>query len=263
MDRIKKCYVQPQMGDGGLCIGACALAFNQESSRIYGNELSIKKLTSMYLGPEASYRDSSPDEFAGEFCNQLITYAKATSALAESLKKNNVIGLINGRMEFGPRALCNRSIIVPTSDKTINHWLNKRMNRTEFMPFAPVLRKEIAPHCIKNFDEEDSTLNFMTSTVDCTDEFPTYNPAVVHIDKTARPQIVTEDSNNFIWNVLLKWEEISEEYSLVNTSFNVHEEPIICDIDEGIVSLRQDIIDQLWIVEKDQVRIFSKKSLQL
>ena len=164
-------------------------------------------------------------------------------------------------MEFGPRALCNRSIIAPTSDKTINDWLNKRLSRTEFMPFAPVLRKEIAESCIKDFDNEDVTLNFMTSTVDCTDEFQENNPAVVHIDKTARPQTVTEDSNNFIWNVLCEWEKISGESSLVNTSFNVHEEPIICDIDEGIVSLRRGVINQLWVVEDDVVCVYSKQKI--
>ena len=54
-------------------------------------------------------------------------------------------------MEFGPRALCNRSILVSTADKTINNWLNKRMSRTEFMPFAPVMRKEVANKSIKNY----------------------------------------------------------------------------------------------------------------
>ena len=267
MDQINKCYVQPQMGDGGLCVGACALAFNKINSssakaKLSGNvAATVKELTSVCLGPKASYRESGHDDYVKEFTHKSPTYTEAASELAKSLKDKNVIGLINGRMEFGPRALCNRSIIVPTSDKTINDWLNKRMSRTEFMPFAPVLRKEIAESCIKDFDNEDVTLNFMTSTVDCTDEFQANNPAVVHIDKTARPQIVTEDSNNFIWNVLCEWEKISGENSLVNTSFNVHEEPIICDIDEGIVALRGGVIDQLWVVEDDVVCVYSKQKI--
>ena len=267
MDQINKCYVQPQMGDGGLCVGACALAFNKINSssaktKLSGNAAAtIKQLTSVCLGPKASYRESGHDDYVKEFTHKSPTYTEAASELAKSLKDKNVIGLINGRMEFGPRALCNRSIIAPTSDKTINDWLNKRLSRTEFMPFAPVLRKEIAESCIKDFDNEDVTLNFMTSTVDCTDEFQENNPAVVHIDKTARPQTVTEDSNNFIWNVLCEWEKISGESSLVNTSFNVHEEPIICDIDEGIVSLRRGVINQLWVVEDDVVCVYSKQKI--
>ena len=130
------------------------------------------------------------------------------------------------------------------------------------MPFAPVLRKEVADKCIKDFDDKDVTLNFMTATVDCTEEFTENNSAVVHIDKTARPQIVTESSNNFIWKVLCEWEKISDESSLVNTSFNVHEEPIICDIDEGIVSLRNGVIDELWVVTKDNIASYQKKRKQ-
>lgn len=261
MVQIKKCYVQPQMGDGGLCLGACALAFNKMNSLNAQTELTVKQLTSVYLGPRASYRESGEGGYVTKFSHRSLVYTEAASELAKSLRDNNVIGIINGRMEFGPRALGNRSIIAPTSDKKINDWLNKRMSRNEFMPFAPVLRKEIAKNCIKDFDNEDVTLNFMTSTVDCTDEFEVNNPAVVHIDKTARPQIVTEDSNNFIWNVLCEWEKISGENSLINTSFNVHEEPIICDIDEGLVSLKRGVIDQLWVVEDDAVCVYSKHKM--
>ncbi len=100
----------------------------------------------------------------------------------------------------------------------------------------------------------------MTSTIDCTDEFSTLCPAVVHVDQTARPQIVTEDSNNFIWKVLERWESISGEKSLVNTSFNVHEEPIICDVDEGFASLQKGVIDQLWVVGEANATCFTIKS---
>ena len=261
MKQIDKCYIQPQMGDGGLCLGACALAYNKINLSGNQAETTVKQMNSMYLGPEALYRENKSFDYATEFVHKTIAYNDASLELAKSLKDTNVIGLINGRMEFGPRALCNRSIIVPTSDREINKWLNKRMSRNEFMPFAPVIRKEIAERCIKNFDSNDVTLNFMTSTADCTSEFEVKNPAVVHIDKTARPQIVTEESNNFIWNVLREWEQISNEKSLVNTSFNVHEEPIICDVDEGILSLRDGVIDELWVVnDEDNVSVYIKKN---
>ena len=261
MPQIKSCYVQPQMGDGGLCIGACALAFEEMKSKNSQIQTRVKELKTMYLGPKASFRSKKHNEYIKKYKNLIINYNEAPVKLAESLNKKNVIGLINGRMEFGPRALCNRSIIVGTSDKNINDWLNKRMSRTEFMPFAPVMRQEIANQCIKNYDHNDVTLNFMTSTVNCTDKFKKNNPAVVHIDKTARPQIVTKESNYFIWNVLLHWESITNENSLVNTSFNIHEEPIICDVDEGMESLNKGVIDQLWFVDVDSVYIYSEKEI--
>ena len=261
MPQIKNCFVQPQMGDGGLCIGSCALAFEEIKSLDSQNKIRIKELKTMYLGPKASFRVKQHNEYKKEYQNLIISYKEAPIKFAESLNKKNVIGLINGRMEFGPRALCNRSIIVGTSDRNINDWLNKRMKRTEFMPFAPVMRKEIADQYIKNYNSDDVTLNFMTSTVNCTDQFKENNPAVVHIDKTARPQLVTKELNHFIWHVLLEWEQITKENSLVNTSFNIHEEPIICDVDEGMESLSKGVIDQLWYVDKDTVYIYSKKEI--
>lgn len=259
---VRKCYVQPQMGDGGLCLGACALAFEKINPLSQRAVASVKSLTSMYLGPKPSYRHPASTHESSRICHKKIVYAEAALELAKSLERGNVIGLINGRMEFGPRALCNRSIIYPTSDKTINDWLNTRLKRTEFMPFAPVLREEVAADCISEFDNSDITLRFMTATVNCTSTFEEKNPAVVHIDKTARPQVVTAESNNFIWNVLCHWEIMSGEQSLVNTSFNAHEEPIICDIDEGIKSLRDDVIDQLWVIDDNRVDVYLKQETQ-
>ena len=165
-------------------------------------------------------------------------------------------------MEFGPRALCNRSILYKTSDSQINDWLNKRLRREEFMPFAPVIREEVANNVIKEFDHLDVSLKFMTSTVNCTDSFALNSPATVHIDGTARPQIVSKTSNLFIWHVLKEWEGLSGELALVNTSFNAHEEPIICDETEGLNSLKNNCIDELWVIyENNKIRRYSNKSL--
>jgi len=257
---VNNVYVQPQMGDGGLCIGACALAYESLIGQNSNTKRYVKELSSIYLGPEAQYRDRSIESYCKEF--ECATYSTTGVApkFIESLKNKKVLGLINGRMEFGPRALCNRSIIVGTSDRSINDWLNKRMKRTEFMPFSPVLRREVAEQCIVNYKSDDVTLNYMTSTINCTDEFQKRNPAVVHIDQTIRPQIVTESSNNFIWTILKLWENESTEMSLVNTSFNVHEEPIICDVDEGFSSLRSGVIDELWVVSGKKTCKFVCKS---
>ncbi len=257
MSSVTNVYVQPQMGDGGLCIGACALANESLADLVAKGERLTKELTTMYLGPKAHFRERTFESRVDDFSCLSYAYTDAAPAFVQSLKQAKVVGLINGRMEFGPRALCNRSIIVNTSDKSINDWLNNRLKRNEFMPFAPVLRAEIADKCIKNYKTDDVTLIFMTSTVDCTEEFEKRNPAVVHVDHTARPQIVTKMSNNFIWNVLKLWETESLETSLVNTSFNVHEEPIVCDVDEGFISLENGIIDELWILMDDEAHCFS------
>ena len=236
---IKNIFVQPQMNDGGLCIGAALLS-------IHGKRQKISPLKNVYLGPEINKEKLIlllKKNKKIDFYEPSLIYKD----ICNDLYDNKVIGLVRGKMEFGPRALCNRSIIYKTSDKTVNDWLNIRLKRTEFMPFAPVIREEISKCAFKNFSKKDISLNFMTSTIDCTNKFKFNSPAVTHVDQTARPQIVSKSSDKFMWNLLKEWETVSGEMSLINTSFNVHEEPIICNEQEAINSLLKGIIDILYI----------------
>ena len=115
------------------------------------------------------------------------------------------------------------------------------------MPFAPFIRNETAKKAFLNYYENDPTYNFMTSTIKCNSNFRKKCPAVTHIDSTARPQVIYKNKDSFLWNLLKKWENISGEMSLVNTSFNAHEEPIICNEDEAINALKTKMIDILYI----------------
>ena len=130
---ISQTFVQPQMSDGGLCIGAASLS-------MHSRKIKVNPLENVYLGP--SVKAEKIRDLIKEFPNlNFETCALTESKICEDLSNNRILGLVRDRMEFGPRALCNRSIIYKTSDKSINDWLNKRLNRTEFMPFAPVIRK--------------------------------------------------------------------------------------------------------------------------
>ena len=95
----------------------------------------------------------------------------------------------------------------------------------------------------------------MTSTINCTKEFSEKCPAVTHIDQTARPHIIEKDKDLFLWTLLKKWENISGEMAFVNTSFNAHEEPIICDEREDVNALINNRIDVLYI---QNIRISKK-----
>ncbi|WGY45751.1 hypothetical protein J0X00_02565 [Vibrio sp. ABG19] len=90
----------------------------------------------------------------------------------------------------------------------------------------------------------------MTVTYDCTDYFAQACPAVTHIDKTARPQVITQQSDPFMYRVLIGWESISGEPALINTSFNMHEEPIILNIDNALKNLERGVVDVLVINEQ-------------
>ena len=87
----------------------------------------------------------------------------------------------------------------------------------------------------------------MTSTLNCHERFISACPAVVHIDGTARPQIITREGDPFLWNILTEWHKKTGEFSLINTSFNSHEEPIVCTVDDAIDSLNSGVIDVLFI----------------
>ena len=109
----------------------------------------------------------------------------------------------------------------------MNQWLNKQLGRTEFMPFAPACLAEAAPRLFKNLTGCEKTAEFMTITFDCTDEMKGHSPAAVHVDGTARPQLVRPGSNASFYRILKAYESRTGIPVLINTSFNMHEEPII------------------------------------
>jgi carbamoyltransferase len=148
------------------------------------------------------------------------------------------VARFSGRMEYGPRALGNRSILYQTNDITVNDWLNKKLKRTEFMPFAPVTLQEYASKCYINMKGAETPAKFMTVTFDCTDWMRENCPAVVHVDNTARPQIIDKNINESYYNILYEYHKLTGIPSIVNTSFNMHEEPIVCSPSDALRAFR-------------------------
>ena len=129
-------------------------------------------------------------------------------------------------MENGPRALGNRSILYEASNSEVNQWLNKRLNRSEFMPFAPAVMKEYVNEYFVLKGQELSS-RFMTMVSSVTEICRKKCPAIVHIDGTARPQIVCKDSSPKFHRIIEEYFQITGIPVIVNTSFNMHEEPIV------------------------------------
>ena len=117
-------------------------------------------------------------------------------------------------MEFGPRALGNRSILVNACNVSVNNWLNKKLKRTEFMPFAPLTLKIFSNKMYKDLKSKKKAINFMTTTVKCTSEAIKKSPAAVHVDKTARPQIISKMNNLKIFKILKEYYKISKKYPI-------------------------------------------------
>jgi len=245
---IKKIYIQPAMGDCGLSLGAAQLEMKKKES----NKKVFMK--NVYLGPE--YQEEKLINTFSKY-SKIIKWKKLSNIekiISELLVIGKIIGRFNGRMEWGPRALGNRSILISPSDKNINQLVNLRLNRTEFMPFAPCVLDTKAKDYFIDYDEDDFFAQFMTSTYRVYPKRIKEIEAVVHIDGTARPQIVTKKSNASLYKVLKNFEKKTGIACLVNTSFNLHEEPIVNSPDDAIRSFLQGAVDVLaindYLVEK-------------
>jgi len=148
-------------------------------------------------------------------------------------------------MEFGPRALGARSIIASPKKNSINKSLNDRLQRTEFMPFAPYVMEDDASDIFNISEANRYACKFMTITTNVKKKWIKKIPAVVHIDNTARPQIVNKKDNKLYFEILNYFKKITGLPVLVNTSFNAHEEPIINKPNEALASLKDMRIDFL------------------
>lgn len=218
-------YIFPHMGDGGLSIGA-ALEMLQ---------IRPSPFDSVYWGADVSQEQMESALRAAS--DQGLSYRREENiekTVAGLLVKHKVIARFNGRMEFGPRALGNRSILYHAGDPGANKWLNERLRRTEFMPFAPIVMMEKAPNLFDDIRGTEHACKFMTIILNC-NEFTKKNcPAIVHVDGTARPQFVSEDINPSMYHILKEYHELTGIPLLVNTSFNMHEEPIVCTPEDAV-----------------------------
>lgn len=232
-------FVQPAMGDGGLAFGAPLQVLAETDG------LSPYRLESVYLGPEYG-----EDEILAAIRAEGLEgrrYEPVEPRIAELLAEGRVVARFNGRMEFGPRSLGNRSILYHCSDASVNDWLNKRLDRTEFMPFAPATLIESLNESFVGIEGAEHTAEFMTITSDCSETFKRSCPAAVHVDGTARPQAVRADTNPSFHRVLTEYKRITGLSSCVNTSFNMHEEPIVCTPEDAVRSFVRGHLDYLAI----------------
>jgi len=241
---VEKVYIHPHMGDGGLAVGA-ALALWADLQLEKGIQPKPIPIDTVYFGP--SYTD---EQIETDLKSAGLKYKFSKNIeqdVAQMLVKKKIVGRFDGRMEYGPRALGNRSIVADPTDKTINDWLNNRLKRTEFMPFAPSLLREYAEDAYTNFNQGEIAAKFMTVTFNIKNGYDKKASAVAHVDNTARPQTVTKEQNPSYYKLLKIWHELSGLPIFINTSFNMHEEPIVCSPNDAIRSLKVGAVDYLAI----------------
>jgi carbamoyltransferase len=234
---VEEIFVYPNMGDGGCGTGAAMMAF--EPTVRWG------PLENVYYGPDYTEKEIT-DELKQNNLDA-VRIDNIEDRVAELLSQDAIIGRFNGRMEYGPRSLGNRSVLYPPKDPAVNQWLNHQLGRTEFMPFAPAALASEAHKLFHNLSGCEKAAEFMTVTFDCTAEMKSKCPAAVHVDGTARPQLVSEKTNKSFYNILKRYHELTGIPALINTSFNMHEEPIVCSPADAIRAFLLGNLDYLAI----------------
>lgn len=244
MESVEDVKVFPNMGDGGISLGGVWTHLQSTQS------LSTETLfDDLYLAPLSSKDIGILDEIIHSELFNTLTFSNESSLIgfiAEQVASKKIVALHNSSMEFGPRALCNRSLLADPRDSEINRILNLRLKRTEFMPFAPVVRLED----FEEFFDVSKTQSltpflYMTMTANVKSRVSLKIPAVVHVDGTARPQVVSKESNKFIHELLTEFGKISGISVLINTSLNIHEEPINFSLQDSINGLIRSAFDIL------------------
>ena len=248
-------FIAPAMTDDGTALGAAwQVASSFPSFR-------PRKQISTYLGPRVNKFDALNiiEKLGVKYSNS----GECHKDIASMLASGKIVAICAGASEFGPRALGNRSILAPATNNDVNQTLNKRLSRTEFMPFAPIIRVEDADEYFNILKSEMDGCQFMTVTVDCSEKAQQDCPAVVHVDRTARPQLVTQETNPLVYLILGEYKKITGKLALVNTSFNIHEEPIVCSADDAFRGFFEAGLDCLYVEDIGIIERTDNREVQI
>jgi len=232
---VKHHHIYPNAGDSGLAVGAALAAYHRREPYA-----SLTPNDNLYKGPEYSEKEIEAILTARniEFCRR----DDFISVAANDLAQNKIVGWFQGRMESGPRALGNRSILMSANNPRNKDVLNARVKfREPFRPFCPSLLAEDREIYLKKARNEE----FMITSFEVTDQKREKIPAVVHVDGSLRPQLVRLEANPLFYKLIKEFGRITGETLLLNTSFNIKGEPIICDPREAIRCFYDSGIDTL------------------
>ncbi len=268
----KNIWIQPAAGDAGGALGAAIGFWHQElkNKRIVNKKDNMK---GSYLGP--NFKDSKIEEILNSINANFKKYEEnqLIDIVANEIAKGKTVGWFQGRMEFGPRALGSRSIIADPRNEKMQKELNLKVKfRESFRPFAPaVLKEDLFKWFELNYDspymllvsEVKNEIKIKMSEkdkklfgIDKLNIKRSKIPAVTHVDYTSRIQTVNSETNPKFSKLLKKFKDITSCPILVNTSFNVRGEPIVCDVMDAyrcFMSTNLDIlVCENFIMYKDQ-----------
>lgn len=243
LPEVDRTFIHPGMTDSGLAVGAALSACIPgylPTAMPYERE----PLRDVYLGPDLTDREIADAMRARDLTPEGLEQP-LEDAIADLLAAGHVVARTAGRMEYGPRALGNRTILYQPTDRSVNDWLNENLRRTEFMPFAPAIMYDEGARCFDGLDGAEHAAEFMTMTFQCTPWMQSHMAGVVHVDQTARPQLVKRETNPSYYRILEAFAERTGLPGCINTSFNMHEEPIVCSAEDAIRAFLDGNLDYL------------------
>jgi carbamoyltransferase len=220
---LDEIFIFPAMGDEGLPVGS-ALIYLMERDGLKTWLNRRRPLGPIFLGRD--YTSAIDPALTALPTVRRVQGAPVTQA-ASRLVEGKIGAIFTGRMEYGPRALGARSILANPSRRETHDLLNERLARTEFMPFAPVVAAERAAEVFDVNGVNARACQYMTIACDVRPQWRDRIPAVVHVDGSARPQTIRREDNPLYYDIVQGFAAASGLPVLVNTSFNVHEEPIV------------------------------------
>lgn len=224
---MKRWFVFPHMGDGGLAAGAALYADNM----LNGSRGS--KLENAYLGSE--YSDEEIKEEIKKHDVKFEQRSDVAKLAGELVAKGEFLFWFQGRMEYGPRALGNRSIVAPAFSLELKNRLNMQVKRREwFQPFCPSLLEEDAKKIFEDYDNVPDrlmTMGYMTFS-----KIRDRVVSVIHVDGSSRPQMVGSENKKYR-EMIERVKRVIGDGIVLNTSFNIHGEPIVCSPKDAIETM--------------------------
>ena len=235
--KIEKFFVCGAGTDETLPIGACYHWAEM-------NGIQPKPLDTLYLGSNAAYDEKDISSLP----QYTIKKFNSEEQILEQILKNKIIAVCRERMEMGQRALGNRSIIADPRTRFNVEKINNSIKKRDFwMPFAPVILSEYQDVLIENPKGVDSP--FMTITFETKDGKNKFPAAVHQADGTTRAQLLKKEQNPILWNLIFKFYEKTGIPALLNTSFNLHGEPIVRTIQDALRVFDKSELEVLWLDE--------------
>ncbi len=246
IEAVEEMYICPAAGDSSVSIGACYHAMWEHLNKAGKSMECIKPIENFYLGPcfdEKQTRAVLEEE--GVFERYQVTEGVDPAVVARKLAEGKVLGRSSGKMEFGLRALGNRSILAdPRKAETINKINSAIKFRDFWMPFTPTVKAGRADDYIIN--PKGIRSPFMTMAFESTELARKDYPAALHpADFTMRAQILEQDANPEYYAIIDEFEKLTGVGALLNTSFNLHGDPIVCGPKEAIYTLDNSDLDGL------------------